>query len=81
MSTPDLNQQPELQKAVETLAKRVRALTVAVILMSLALFLLAAAVFGDLVNYYAFDPMLVGGVAAGCALVGFGVGWFAGKKA
>lgn len=80
MTAPDLNQQPELQNALETLAKRVRALTVAVILVVLALFLLAAAVFGDLVNYYAFDPMLVGAVAAGCTALGFGVGWFARRK-
>lgn len=55
-------------------------LTVAVVFMALAVLLLAAAVFGDLINYMAGDVMVFGGVSAGAAILGFVFGVFAGRK-
>ena len=75
------NQQQELREILEGLVRRVRVLTVAVIIMAMALLLLAATIFGNLVNYFAGDPLLFGGVAIGCALLGFGFGWFARRRA
>ncbi len=62
---------------LHSLRRRLRQLTVAVVLMTLALFLTCAAVFGHLVNYFSGDPALYGGSLAGAAIVGFLFGWFA----
>ena len=75
---------PNLQEILQTLRsleRQVRWLTVVVSVMVLAMFLLAAAVFGSLVNYFAFDRVLYGGVSAGCAVLGFAFGWFARRRA
>jgi membrane associated rhomboid family serine protease len=55
-----------------------RALTIAVVLMTLALLLTVAAVFGSLVNYFDGAASLFGGVAIGAAVLGFGFGVLAG---
>jgi len=82
MTDADPKQQPEESREIlKRLMRRVRALTVAVVLMALALFVLAASIFGYLVDWHAFDPVLYGGAAAGCALLGFAFGWFAGRSA
>lgn len=82
MTDADPKQQPEeLSEMLERLLRRVRALSVAVVLMALALFVLTAAIFGYLVEWHAFEPLLFGGAAVGCALLGFAFGWFAGRIA
>jgi len=81
MSDADPSGLEELRKMLESLVKRVRRLTVAVVMMVLALFLLAAAIFGHLVNYFALDPALFGGATIGAAVVGFFFGLFARVKA
>jgi hypothetical protein len=81
MSGADPNDLGALRESVEGLAKRVRRLTVAVVMMVLALFLLAAAIYGHLINYFALDPALFGGATIGAAVLGFFFGLFARLKA
>jgi len=77
MDDPNAKQQGGLEAALEPVRRRLRQLTVAVVLMTLALFLTCAADFGRLVNWFAGDPLLYGGSLAGAAVVGFLFGWFA----
>lgn len=77
----EVNQRADLCKALEAVERRLRRLTVAVLLMTLVLILTAAAVFGELVNYFAGDPMLFGGTTIGAALLGFGFGLLARRRA
>ena len=76
----DPNQQEELRQLLESVRCRLRRLTVAVMLLTLVLVLSVAVTFGELVNYFAFDPLLLGGVTVGAALLGFGFGWYAGRR-
>jgi len=69
----------EVLRAVESLRRSVRAFTVAVLLMALALLLTVAVLYGYLVDYHAGEALLQGGVAVGAALLGFGCGWLAGR--
>lgn len=62
---------------LEALRRSLRRLVILNALLTLAVFLLAAAVFGYLVNYFSFEPLLVGGGAAGSAVLGFLVGLIA----
>jgi hypothetical protein len=72
--------QADLLETMRTVRRRLGRLTIAVYLMALALFLTAAAVFGNLVNYFNRDVMLWGGVTAGTAVLAFFFGWLAGRK-
>jgi hypothetical protein len=81
MSDADPDTQRETREILRALEKRIRRLTVAVILMALGLFLLAAAVLGELVNYGFRDVPFFAGVGVGAALLGFAFGWFAGRRA
>lgn len=65
---------------LESIRRRLGRLLVAVSLMTLALILTAAAVFGHLVTYFGRDVMLWGGSTAGAAVLGFVFGWFARRK-
>lgn len=79
----DSNSPPpeELNAAIQSIRARLRALFVAVLTMALALMLAAGAMFGSLVNYFAGDAMMFGGVSVVAALLGFVFGWFARGKA
>jgi membrane associated rhomboid family serine protease len=81
---PDASvQAPSAQEVAEELRRlrrSVRRLTVLTALLTLAVFLCSAAVFGELVNYFSFDPILYGGVAAGAAVLGFVFGFVAGRR-
>ena len=81
MNDADSNGQRQLRKILRALEKRVRRLTVAVVLMALGLFLMAAAVLGELVNYGFGDVPFFAGVGVGAAVVGFAFGWLAGRTA
>ncbi|MGQ9574990.1 MAG: hypothetical protein ACUVUC_06705 [Thermoguttaceae bacterium] len=78
MEPPTSTLPDELVSLLRTVRRRLRQLTVAVVVAIFALFLTAAAVFGSLVNYFSLDPMLFGGVTAGVAILGLAVGWITG---
>ena len=65
---------PVLPMAIQ---RRLRALTVAVMLLTLVLGLTCAAVFGELVNYFSTDSLMFGSALIGAALLGFVFGWVA----
>jgi len=71
----------ELQELLESVRRRLRTLTIAVLLLILAVMLCAAAIFGNLLNYFGNDSMLSGGIFIFAAALGFALGWFAGRKA
>ena len=73
--------QAEVLETMRAVRRRLGWLTVAVCLMTLALILTVAAVFGSLVNYFGRDAMLWGGTTAGAAILGFFFGWLAGRRA
>lgn len=81
---PELSvQAPSAQQVAEELSRlrrSIRRLTVLVSLLTLAVFLCSAAVFGELVNYFSFDPMLYGGASAGAAILGFIFGLIVGRR-
>jgi len=81
MSSPDPNRIQETLVLLQSIKRRLRRLTVAVVLLVLVVVLLTASVFGYLVDYMAYDPMLWGGSTAGAAVLGFAFGWFAGRRA
>ena len=70
----------ELLEAITSIRRQLVRLTVVVSLMTLALFVTVAAVFGNLVNYFNADVMLWGGATAGAAVAGFLFGGFARRK-
>ncbi len=76
-AAPEAGEQPAL---LEALQRRIDRLTVAVILMALITLVSTAVVFGQLVNWFAGQALLQGGVSLGGTLLGFGVGWFAGRR-
>ena len=80
MNQPDVPRQDEIHEILAALDRRVRRLTLVAALMALALLLLAASVFGSLVNYFGGDAMLFGGASVGAALLGFAAGWFARQR-
>ncbi|MDY0168298.1 MAG: hypothetical protein RBS80_17245 [Thermoguttaceae bacterium] len=71
----------EFHALLDSVRGRVRTLTVAVMIMALALLLAAAAMFASLVNYFAGDAMVFGGISVGAALLGFAFGWIARRRA
>lgn len=74
-------QQDELRRALQGVRRQLRRLTVAAFLMVLLLILTVASVFGYLVDYHGGEPALFGGATVGAALLGFGLGWVARRKA
>jgi hypothetical protein len=77
MSNDNKQLADELYTLLKSLRRRMRMLTVAVVLMALALFMTVAVVFGYLVEYNAGDFLLQGGAATAAGIVGFAFGWFA----
>jgi hypothetical protein len=76
---PHPNQLEELKRLLWSLNRRARWLTVAVVLLVLAVLVLAACEYGDLVSWYSLDPLVYGGTSTAFALLGFAFGWFARK--
>lgn len=70
----------EVLRRIEMLQRRVGWLTVATVLMVLVVVLSTSAVYGSLVNYFDGDAALFGGTTIGAAVLGFGFGWFAGRR-
>jgi Sec-independent protein secretion pathway component TatC len=81
MSQTDPQRPQQLDDLLQSLRRRLRNLTVAVILMTLMLILTVASVFGYLVDYHGGEAALFGGATVGAALLGFAFGWVARRKA
>jgi hypothetical protein len=79
MSDTDPHGQPSIEGFLLRVAGRLRVLTIVVVLLALAVFLLMAVQFGSLVNYWADDALFFGGITAGVAVAGFGLGFLAGR--
>mgnify|MGYP000926555874 CR=1 FL=1 len=67
------------EEILPRIAARLRTLSIVVALLVLAVLLLFAAQYGALVNFWAGDALFFGGTSIGAALVGFGLGFFAGR--
>lgn len=80
MPEHDPKQQDELHEVLQSVRKHLNWMTVAVLLMILAVLLQVAAKFGELCNWFAGDAMLVGGSAVGAAVLGFVLGFIAGRR-
>ena len=80
MPEQDPKQQDELHEVLQSVRKRLNRMTVAVMLMILAVFLSTSAIFGQLADYHGGEPLLVGGSAVGAAVLGFVLGFVAGRK-
>jgi hypothetical protein len=80
MSTSDPRQPPAPDELLPQVAARLRALTIAVTLLALAVLLLFAAQYGSLVNFWYGDALFFGATSIGAALVGFAFGFFAGRR-
>jgi hypothetical protein len=79
--SPESRSADDLHEQLDRVQRRLRTLTVAVVLLTLAVFLCTAAVFGSLVNYFGHDVIMFGGATLGATLLGVGFGWFArGRK-
>ena len=76
----DPKQPDESLAMLESMRARLRQLTIAVVLLALAVLLCGAAVFGFLTNYFGGDATLRGSIAGGAALLGFFFGLFAGRR-
>lgn len=77
---PDRRQPDELHELLQSVRERLGLVTVAMMLMALAVGLSTAVVFGQLANYFGRDTVLVGGGAMGAAVLGFILGFIAGRK-
>ena len=77
MSQDTSNRQEDPRTMLRAIQRRLRVLTVAVMLLTLVLGLTCATVFGYLLNYFSTDPMMLGGTLIGAALLGFAFGWVA----
>jgi len=81
MSTEKDNRPDDPQAMFTAIQRRLRRLTVAVTLMALVWAITCATVFGNLVNYFGRDPLMIGSALIGAALLGFGFGWVARRRA
>jgi hypothetical protein len=79
MSNADPNRLPSTEELLSRVSVRLRVLSTAVALLALAVFLLMAVQYGSLVNYWGGDALFFGGTSTGAALVGFGLGFLAGR--
>jgi hypothetical protein len=80
MAEQEPNREEEILKQLQELKRRVSRLGVAVMLMILAVLLSTAAIFGQLINYFASDTLLLGAIGVGGAVAGFVLGWLAGRR-
>ena len=71
----------ELRELLGGVRRRLRTLTTAVLLLTLAVVLCAGAVYGEVANYFGGDAMLQVAIAIGAAALGFFFGWLAGRRA
>jgi len=79
-SDPQRDRHEELRHSLEAIRSRLTVLTAAVILLALAFLLVAAAVYGSLVNYFAGEAAIYAAASLGIAVLSFGCGWCAGRR-
>jgi hypothetical protein len=79
-SSPGQEPQPcdKIIELLELLDRRTRRHTRAIIALVLAVFLLAATIFGYMANYFAAEPLIFGGYIALAGLIAFSIGWSSG---
>lgn len=77
---PGRRQPDEVYELLQSVRKRLGCMTVAVLLMVLAVILSTATVFGQLADWHGGEPLLMGGAAMGAAVLGFILGVLAGRK-
>jgi hypothetical protein len=80
MSEHDPNQPDELTEVLQSVRKRLGRMTVAMMLMILAVLLSTAAIFGQLADWHGEEPLLLGASAVGAAVLGFILGFIAGRR-
>jgi hypothetical protein len=79
----DAQRDAAILTALKNVRRRMKVLTVAVILRALAVFALAGTVFGFLTNYFSGEGMMYGSSLVGAARVSFWCSWswFAHRRA
>lgn len=80
MAEQEQDRTKEILELTRSVRKRLGALTVAVLLMVLAVFLCSAASFGELIEYHAGDGLLLSGIGILSGVAGFVLGFIAGRK-
>jgi hypothetical protein len=70
----------DITASLQAIRRRVQRLTLAVLLMTLGLFLNLAHVFGSTLGYHADEPLLYYAAAAGVAVLGVVFGWIARRR-
>jgi len=70
----------EFRRMLLSTRARLRQLTVAVVLMALALFTFSAVAYGYLVDFHSMEPLLIGAALSAGAVVSFLFGFFAGRR-
>lgn len=81
MDEQDRDRQDEVREVLESVRKRLGRMTVAVMLMILAVIVSTAAIFGQLVDWHGGEPLLIGSAGIGTAVLAFVLGFIAGKRA
>jgi hypothetical protein len=81
MTNDETKEKNSLLAAWRTVQRQLKILTIAVMLMALAVFVLAGTVFGYLTNYFSGEAVMYGSSLIGAAIIGFWCGWFARRRA
>lgn len=81
MIDPADSSHDQYSKQLQQVQRRLRTLTVAMLVLALFFAMQSMALYGSLVNYWNGDAFFYGGTSIGAALLGFGFGWFAHRRA
>ena len=69
----------EIRELARSMQRRLQSLAIAVIILAMVVTMLAAAVLGEMVNYFAGDTILFGAMALLGLVIGFPAGWVVGR--
>jgi hypothetical protein len=81
MTEPTESPQNDCLNQLQRISRRLRVLTIVIIVLALLFAIQSVAVYGSLVNYWNGDAAFYGGTSLGAALLGFGFGWFGRRRA